>query len=676
MEKKVQKNKIWQFVVLGVIVLFSIFVFMYIRQYTYNNGEITSVYETEEKVYLPVDNSTIITQSFSAEAEMFRAVVVEFIYDGEGLATGAVDVILQDLNTGEVLANQSLSSSFIASGEKALIGFPVAVVNDRENYQLTFSFAGFQEGINLQMVITSVDDPDGILTVNDIPIGQDIVMGVSAAGKDNSYVLIHVVYAVLILAIVLAYVMFFVIGKNIKTEFVYLVCGLLMGIAFSLVIPVMAAPDEPVHLFKAYDVSNKMLGEEMTGGATIMMRQSDYNKGFQLMDLDRSYMNYYLDGIMDKAQSDEMVATSYTPVFTYDYLYYPAALGMTIGRLMGLSTNMVYLLGRFFNTIIFVLAAFYAIRKIPFGKGVVFIWAMFPIMLQQTNSYSYDCMINGLSIVIIALTLNFMYGEKESKKSQIIKAIMLAFCCLLLFPCKSHALLPIVVLPLMILGRYLVQNRKTIWEKIKATPLWLKIVVGVGLLGFVGVCGLFALRIYANLTLPQNINNTIISWNGEAGYTIGYFLKAPFELVSVFINTIWMKSNDYLIGLFGGNLGWLDIPIPHIFVIPFGVLIVLAAFRKENEEQLIKMGSRLWMWLMFAGVCFIAMLGMLINWTPASYNYIEGVQGRYFLPGLVLLYIGFRTKKACIGKDTDKVLMFLSVFMNLFIVTAVFKNIL
>lgn len=678
MGDKKLKNKIGHYIILGVIVLFSVFVFMYIRQYTYNNGEIKDIYTADEKNYIPVDNSTVITQSFSSDAELFRALVVEFSYGADGLGMGAVNVTLQDQDTGEVLSTYSLSATFIASGESALIGFPEAISNDKGSYVVTLTFENFQEGIYLNMAVTDKDDPAGELTVNDMPMAQDLIMGVSVAGKDNSYVLIHVVYAIIIAAIIITYLMFFVVNdkKKIKTEFVYLASGLLLGIAFSLTIPIMVAPDEPVHLYKAYDLSNEILGVDDADTVPIMMRLSDYNKEYQYMGLDRSYMNDYLEGTLEKPDDTEIVQTYFLPAFTYDYLYYPSALGITVGRLLGLSTNLIYLLGRFFNTIVFVLAVFYAIRKIPFGKGVVFIWAMLPIMLQQTNSFSYDCVVNSLSILVISLTLNLLYGEKDVKKWQITKIIVLVLSCVLLFPCKGHALLPIVVLPLMILAKYLKDNKKTIFERISKLKIWIKVVAGVLIVGFVGVCMVYALRIYSNLTLPENINNSVIPWNGENGYTVGYFLKNPFALASIFINTVWMKSDGYLVGLLGGNLGWLNIPIPYIFIIPYAIILILASFRKEDEEQLLTVGNKIWMWFVFAAVCALAMLGMLISWTPASYKYIEGVQGRYFLPGLVLLFLGLRTKKACIGKDTDKILMFLSVFMSLFVVTAVFKNIL
>ena len=132
-----------------------------------------------------------------------------------------------------------------------------------------------------------------------------------------------------------------------------------------------------------------------------------------------------------------------------------------------------------------------------------------------------------------------------------------------------NALLPIVVLPLMILAKYLKDNKKTIFEKISKLKIWIKVVAGVLIVGFVGVCMVYVLRIYSNLTLPENINNSVIPWNGENGYTVGYFLKNPFALASIFINTVWMKSDGYLVGLLGGNLGWLNIPIPYIFIIPY-----------------------------------------------------------------------------------------------------------
>lgn len=48
---------------------------------------------------------------------------------------------------------------------------------------------------------------------------------------------------------------------------------------------------------------------------------------------------------------------------------------------------MLYLLGRLMNLLAFIAAAYYAIKRIPFGKGIVMVWALLPITLQQVCSF-------------------------------------------------------------------------------------------------------------------------------------------------------------------------------------------------------------------------------------------------------------------------------------------------
>ena len=60
----------------------------------------------------------------------------------------------------------------------------------------------------------------------------------------------------------------------------------------------------------------------------------------------------------------------------------------------------------------------------------------------------------------------------------------------------------------------------------------------------------------------------------------------------------------------------------------------------------------------FIGI--LAMYSMLILWTPISKDYIEGVQGRYFLPAAPLAFLAIRSNKRYLNeKINNYVLLFL-----------------
>ena len=161
----------------------------------------------------------------------------------------------------------------------------------------------------------------------------------------------------------------------------------------------------------------------------------------------------------------------------------------------------------------------------------------------------------------------------------------------------------------------------------------------------------------------------------HTGFTPGYFIKNPVRFFEIILNTIWIKSDVYFSQMFGCLLGWLDINIPFVFTLGFVLILVYVAMRKENEEQLIKNGERIWMIIVFIGIICTAVAGMLFNWTPNNADCIEGVQGRYFLPALVLGLIALRTKKTGISVNSDRYGMMWTVFLHVIVVTTVFRNI-
>ena len=180
--------------------------------------------------------------------------------------------------------------------------------------------------------------------------------------------------------------------------------------------------------------------------------------------------------------------------------------------------------------------------------------------------------------------------------------------------------------------------------------------------------------ILKSMLANADANGDYIEWADQYARTMGYHLKNPVGFATMFINTLWAQGEYLFFQMFGGNLGWLDIDLPTIFVLPFFLLLIYAGMRREEEDQPIGVCSKLWMWVVFFGICFLACLGMLLYWTPASSGIILGVQGRYFLPALILPAVALRTKSGCVSKDADKIIVYATVFAHLFIMTALFKD--
>ena len=122
----------------------------------------------------------------------------------------------------------------------------------------------------------------------------------------------------------------------------------------------------------------------------------------------------------------------------------------------------------------------------------------------------------------------------------------------------------------------------------------------------------------------------------DATYTIPWLLKHPLQIVYLYWNTVMEQGAFLLQGLLGGVLSWLDFRMNWIFELIFLIcLLLLVNLEGDRYEGGAK--SR----IPAALVCVVSsgfiMMSMLTGYTKMSYDYIQGLQGRYFLPLAPLL---------------------------------------
>ena len=88
----------------------------------------------------------------------------------------------------------------------------------------------------------------------------------------------------------------------------------------------------------------------------------------------------------------------------------------------------------------------------------------------------------------------------------------------------------------------------------------------------------------------------------------------------------------------GRFLGWLEIPVSQFVVVGFLMILFLEFFRVK-EQYVIKTKERVCYGILAGLISLAVLAAMWLAWTPVSYDNIQGVQGRYFLPMIPLLYL-------------------------------------
>lgn len=442
--------------------------------------------------------------------------------------------------------------------------------------------------------------------------------------------------------------------KTVRIERLFLISGILLSLAYMLFFAPVSVPDEQAHYITAYRLSNLFLFRfDQIGNQDVLIRATDaeffgYFDGNGILDGEKyrlllQHFSWFAGG------NTGLETYSYDAVTNVPLGYVASALGIAVGRLLHLGGGAVFYLGRIFNMAQYITLAYVAMRRIPFGKTVLFVISLFPMTLHLCASYSYDCMIIGVSMCFVAEIVRMIYGDSISHRQIIFCAVM----CFVLAPSKL-VYTPLLFLVLLIPGDKL----KNVFPR----PNLLK-----ALLILVGVLGLFIGQLNSMASYVGEDAGAYISWAGEEGYSLSWVLQNPIGTVLVFLNTVLYMTDFYFSSLLGGSLGWLQISVPYYFCLPFAALFCLACLRKREEVPGLGFLSKCWVFLLILGSSGLILASMFLSWTPITSSTILGVQGRYFLPLLPAVFLLLRGNGITINSSIDRHIIFLSSTLNILV---------
>lgn len=415
--------------------------------------------------------------------------------------------------------------------------------------------------------------------------------------------------------------------RKVKIEKIYLICGLIMGMLFLFLIPPYATPDEQTHWDSAYQVSNNMMHIQMEEEKdnVILKRKCDAKAAYR-PEVDREYFNYLLDNFWVKNEDNTLVECAVALTGVSDVFYLPSAAGITLGRILGAGSVMTILLGGFFNVLFFSLCSYYAMKKLPFGKMILFVFCLLPMTLQQTSSYSYDNIILAATVIVVSMALHWAYGEGDVRKSEVLIYLLASY---ILLTAKGGTYGVLCFLPFVLKYSREKINRKNIGIVAAFAAFAIVVIVSGSMLSLYTSGGTDA------ALTGENAGRTYLAWADSYTYTLPELLYHPKLVLIILWNTILSNGRYYLESMVGSPLGWLNILIPYVSIYGFLFLLLAAAFQSHEKEVYLRRMDKIIIWLMCLMGCGISMAAMLLYWTPKEMGVIAGVQGRYFLPMLL-----------------------------------------
>ncbi|MBC5752809.1 DUF2142 domain-containing protein [Roseburia sp. BX0805] len=617
---------------------------------------------------LPLKEGMTVTQTFVYPQDQMMAVGVE-LYSDAYKNKGEFSMKVYDMETNELLGEDTFDASQLTDMRAAAIDdvsyFNVGTPNDisgNENryMRIEFSVVSLSEKSSVylyangntkynQAQVTGADTEDPL---NIVVRGYCYHYGYWAEFfKWGTNVIYFMLAGCYILIMVF----------RAKPHQIFVIAGTCMALCYAFLLPPGTVPDEIGHIETTYYYSNKLLGIEEPDAESIYVRKTDQEAIGKLQTTPtlKEY-NYFILNITHRSDDTKLVKIDATKGSDNWLLYAPAILGVTAGRLIGLNGITTLYAGRFFMMFVYLIFAFFAIKRVPVGKAAMFIIVLSPMFIQQSCSYSYDAMPIELTTLFVAELFSVLYEDRKIKKRDIIILSALAF---VIASCKAGTYIPECLL------LFLIPKEKYESEKqCRRMRIGFLVVMILGFLINSIPYLMMVLGITEATTELQQYSNSLNC------YTVSDVLFNPGNTVRVLITTFLQYIDFYFEGSFAGPLGWLNIGINPMWGYLMAGLMLLGLTAVKDEPEYITKKQRVWIALALLATVAMVTAAMFVSWTGKGSTTISGIQGRYFTPILFYFFFLFRGKFIKIAHNVDNAIMYFGIALNVIVISNILSS--
>ena len=310
--------------------------------------------------------------------------------------------------------------------------------------------------------------------------------------------------------------------------------------------------------------------------------------------------------------------------------YSPAALALAIGRLLDLPLLVMFYLARLVNLLAGVVLCWIAVGITPMGKRILAATALLPMATFLRSSISPDGLLIAVGLLAFALAASEAL-EKWPKR-----AALLTVCFILVVSKPIYLFMPL--LAMLIGNRSRRVAGRTLAHFIAAI---LTTALAVAIAGWWVVAPLQPADDSTSelqLSTPQpplramsEADRTASAGELSIQEQARGILRNPAGFASIVATEYWSQL-PALSYQFVGRFGWLDTPLPLTVRMLYLGMLFLIALTDGRPDFSLSFGQRAVLAAVFLGT-LLATAGIIyITWTPVGAGYIEGMQGRYFIP--------------------------------------------
>lgn len=439
-----------------------------------------------------------------------------------------------------------------------------------------------------------------------------------------------------------------ILFKKKKIEFhkQFIILATVLGIFYFLATPFGNGTDEVSHFLRVFKISQKYTNirlEEDSLFPPAFSKLVDYKNNRDMKYT--NYINEYDAFSMNSPERKDLIS-EYWNIKLYSPLQYvPQVIGVTIGRILSDNIVTIGMCGRITGYIFWVAMCSLAIKIVPNKKVFFLIICLLPVNIFSAICISGDTVTNAVCTLFIAILYKKIYLKEKIVKKEKIFLIVLA-CMISL--CKI-VYLPFVTLVLLLKEENF-ENKKE-WKKFVITLIIASIIVGLSWFVIGSI----------------NLSNS----NTASKDQLRYILMNPFEYCAILTRTFCEKGAQYIYQLCTGDELMCHAKTTVYPVISYVISIVLfmSLFTNENGKNLeVNTLRKIWVSLIIFGTCILIATAIYIQWTSLpgigkiGNEVVKGIQGRYFIPVvLLLIFVANKTKLS----TNQKVLITTVILMQL-----------
>ena len=668
LKENFSKNR---YVIIGLFVAWIAIVGFTLYSYRDTLGKQSSGNEFYDN-YVELTSGTSICETVPVEEGADTVAVKMATYARKN--SGNINITVTGAKSGKVYADKTINVKNVLDNTFVTVALDEEL-SERKDKDIKVELSSdCEEGKGLGIYYSTIK----VFENSELKINNEIQEGdltLRFLVKDDELALF---YRIVIIWVIVTFtvIIFLLLVAEPKYEILFTVIAIAFGLTFWLIITPMSAPDETVHYEYSFQLSNYMMGEK--NHLVFNEEYQNYGSFAGHFNVSAAYKRFIEKINKPLKLRDTNVVMRFDILEAYKTCFVPQALGITLARLLNWNMLRTFYMGRLFNLIFYIICVYIAIKKAPVHKMLFGILATLPIFMQQAASYSYDTFINGLTFVIIAFMLKWMYQEERISVKEFIFVFIVN---LLIAPIKVVYSLFHFLFWFVPEERWGSKRNRIIGTLIITAPAMFELCRLLFPLIFRVVrkiieniiesfeeardnTGVYLAGMHTPVFDKFITNHVTPHFDEGEVYTFSYVMAHPLEMLELFLRTVRYSIKTWFYGSIGRALSGNSLILPTSLVHGLLALLIMSALREEDHVEPVWFKILSVVLCIFAG--FMMVGGMLISWTEVEQVVIEdyggpiiqGIQGRYFSPLLPYLFIVLHNNKIKLPKFIDKYVIY------------------